>query len=172
MSGNRTLSGSPRTLSGIWIWAQRLVSWESSINTHPPPMALKSWPLQFPVEQTHFLHSQRPISLSPRVFIPSSCLGIEWSKDSSSLRDSPPRAHLVCWIFILHAYYFFSLTPRWLEVVLELPLGVVSHGKVCEGPIHLCKEKKHELVKWEKRLKETQLGVGSWWMTQATSMET
>jgi hypothetical protein len=93
----------PRILSGIWIWAQRLVFWESSINSPPPPMALKTWPHHFPVEQAHILYSQRPISLSPRVFIPSSCLGIEWSKDLSSLCDSPSQARLSCWIFILHA---------------------------------------------------------------------
>jgi hypothetical protein len=163
---------SSQTLSGIWIWAQWLVSWESSINTPPPPTALQSWPLQFPVEQAHFLHSQRSISLSPRAFIASSCLGIEWSKDLSSLSDSPLQAHLGCWIFILHAYYFWSHAPRQLEVALELPLGVVSHGKVCEGPLCLRKGKKQELVKWGKQLKEIWLGVGSWWVTQATSTET
>jgi hypothetical protein len=132
---------SSQTLSRILIWAQRLVSWESSINTPPPPTAQKGWPLQFPVEQSHFLHSQSPISLSPRAFIPSSYLGIEWSKDSSSLCDSPPEAHLGCWIFILHAYYSWSLAPRRLEVALELPLGVVSHDKICECPLHLHKER-------------------------------
>jgi hypothetical protein len=130
-----------RTMSGIWIWAQRLFSWESSINTSPPPTAQKAWPLHFPVEQAHILYSQRSISLSPRAFIPCSCLGIEWSKDSSSLCDSPPQACLGCWIFILHTCYSWSVAPRWLEVPLELPLGVVSRGKVCECLFHLRKEK-------------------------------
>jgi hypothetical protein len=80
--------------------------------TPPPPMALSSWPLLSPVEQAHFLHSKRQNSLSPRASIPSSCLGIEWSKDSSSLCDSPPQARLSCWIFILHAYYSWSIAPR------------------------------------------------------------
>jgi hypothetical protein len=100
-----------RTLSGIRIWAQWLDSWESSISTPPPPMALLSWTLRFTIEQAHFPHPQRPNSLSPRVFIPSSCLGIEWSKDSFFLCDSPPQAHLGCWIFILHAYYSWSFAP-------------------------------------------------------------
>jgi hypothetical protein len=130
-----------RTMSGIWIWAQRLFSWESSINTSPPPTAQKAWSLHFPVEQAHILYSQRPISLSPRAFIPCSCLGIEWSKDSSSLCDSPPQACLGCWIFILHTCYFWSVAPRWLEVPLELPLGVVSREKICECLLHLHKEK-------------------------------
>jgi hypothetical protein len=138
---SRTLSGSPRTLSGIWIWAQRLVSWESSIYTPPPPTALLPWILHFAVEQAHILHSQRSNSLSPRAFIPSSYLGIEWRKDLSSLCDSPHQAHLGYWIFILHTYYAWSLAPRWLEVALELPFVVVSHGKVCEGSLCIHKER-------------------------------
>jgi hypothetical protein len=110
----------PQPLFRFWIRAQRLDSFESSIYTHPPPTALPSWPLHFPVEQAHIIHSKRPNSLSPRASIPNSCLGIEWSKDSSSMCDSPPQAHLGYWIFILCAYYSWSLTPRWLEVALEL----------------------------------------------------
>jgi hypothetical protein len=92
-------------------------------------MALLSWPHHFHAEQAHTLHSQRPNSLSPRAFIPSSCLGIEWSNNSSSLCDSPPQARLVCWIFILHAFYSWSFAPRWLEISLKLLLCVVSIGK-------------------------------------------
>jgi hypothetical protein len=92
-------------------------------------MALHSWPQHFPVEQAHSLHSLRPISLSPRTFIPCSCLGIEWSKGLSSLCGSPPQAHLGCWILILHAYYSWSFAPRWLAVALDLLLYVVSLGK-------------------------------------------
>jgi hypothetical protein len=125
----------------FWIWAQWLVSWEGSINTPPPPTAQKNWPLQFPVKQAHFLHSQRSISLFTRAFISSSCLEIEWSKNLSSLCDSPPQAHLDWWIFILHAYYSLSIAPRRLEVALELMLSMVSRGKVCECLIHLCKER-------------------------------
>jgi hypothetical protein len=158
-------------MSGIWIWAQWLVSWESSINTPSPLTAKRAWPLHFPVEQAHILYSQRPISLSFRTFIPSSCLGIEWSKDLSSLCDSPPQARLDCWIFILHACYSWSIAPRWSEVALELPLGVVSCGKICEGLLCLRKGKKQEIVKWGKRLKETRVVVGSWWATQVTSTE-
>jgi hypothetical protein len=92
-------------------------------------MALFSWLSNFSIERVHPLHSKSLNSLSPRVFIPSSCLGIEWSKDSRSLCDSRPQACLGYWIFILHAYYSWSVTPRWLEVVLKLPLGMVSLGK-------------------------------------------
>jgi hypothetical protein len=128
-TSSRTLSGSPQTLSEIWIWAQWLDSWEAPINIPPPPTALLSWPLHFPVEQALILNSKRPNSLSPRAFILSSCLGIEWSKDLSSLCDSPHQAHLGYWIFILHAYYSWSIGPKWLEVALELPLCVVSLEK-------------------------------------------
>jgi hypothetical protein len=126
---SQTLFGSPRILSGVWIWAQWLDSWESPIYTHTPPMDFYSWPLHFSIKQAHILYSKRLNSLSPRASIRSSCLGIEWSNDSSSLCDSLPQAHLGCWIFILHAYYSWSLPPRWLEVALELPLGVVSLGR-------------------------------------------
>jgi hypothetical protein len=37
---------------------------------------------------------------------------------------------------------------------------VVSLGKVCEGPLHLQKERIKSLVEWRKWLKETRLGVG------------
>jgi hypothetical protein len=37
---------------------------------------------------------------------------------------------------------------------------VVSLKKVCEGPLHLRKERSKNLVEWGKWLKETQLGVG------------
>jgi hypothetical protein len=37
---------------------------------------------------------------------------------------------------------------------------VVSLGKICEGPLHLQKERNKSLVEWEKWLKETWLGVG------------
>jgi hypothetical protein len=37
---------------------------------------------------------------------------------------------------------------------------VVSHGKVCEGPLRLRKERSKSLVEWGKWLKETRLGVG------------
>jgi hypothetical protein len=37
---------------------------------------------------------------------------------------------------------------------------VVSLRKVCEGPLHLRKERNKSLVEWEKWLKETRLGVG------------
>jgi hypothetical protein len=116
----------PWTLSGFWIWAQRLDSLESPIYTNTPPTSLLSWPLHFTVEKALILHLKRPNLLSLRAFIPNSCLGIEWSKDLSSLCDSPPQAHLGCWIFILHAYYSWSFAPRRLEVTLELPLCVVS----------------------------------------------
>jgi hypothetical protein len=55
-------------------------------------------------------------------------LGIEWSKDSSFVRESHLQACLVTWIFILHAYYSWSFTPRRLEVALELLFCVVSIG--------------------------------------------
>jgi hypothetical protein len=99
------------------------------INIHPPPTALLSWSLYFPIEQALILKSKRPNSLSSRAFILSSCLGIEWSKDLSSLCDSPPQAHLDCWIFILYAYHSWSLAPRLLEVAPELPLCVVRLEK-------------------------------------------
>jgi hypothetical protein len=51
------------------------------------------------------------------------------------------------------------------------PKVVVSHEKVCEGQLHLCKERSKNLVEWRKLLKETWLGVGSWWATQAFSIE-
>jgi hypothetical protein len=120
----------PRTLSGFWIWAQWLDSWENFIYTHPSLMALHSWSLLFPLEQAHILYSKRPNPLSPRASIPSSCLWIEWSKNLSFLCDSLPQAHLGCWIFILHAYYSWSLPPRLLEVALEISLCVVSLGKL------------------------------------------
>jgi hypothetical protein len=132
---------SHRTMSGIWIWAQQLVFWENSINTTPSPTAQSAWPLHFPVEQAHILYSKRPISLSPKSFILSSCLWIEWSKDLSSLCDSPPQVRLACWIFILQACYSWSVAPRRLEVALMLPLSVVSHVKVCEGPLRLHKRR-------------------------------
>jgi hypothetical protein len=37
---------------------------------------------------------------------------------------------------------------------------VVSLEKVCEGPLHLRKERSKSLVKWRKWLKETRLRVG------------
>jgi hypothetical protein len=40
------------------------------------------------------------------------------------------------------------------------PNHVVSLGKICEGPLHLRKERSKSLVKWGKWLKETRLGVG------------
>jgi hypothetical protein len=40
------------------------------------------------------------------------------------------------------------------------PKHVVSLGKVCEGPLHLRKERSKSLVEWGKWLKETRLGVG------------
>jgi hypothetical protein len=40
------------------------------------------------------------------------------------------------------------------------PKCVVSLGKVCEGPLHLQKERTKSLVEWGKWLKETRLGVG------------
>jgi hypothetical protein len=40
------------------------------------------------------------------------------------------------------------------------PKRVVSLEKVCEGPLHLQKERTKSLVEWEKWLKETRLGVG------------
>jgi hypothetical protein len=92
-------------------------------NSSPP------WPLHFSIEHAHILHSKRPNSLSLRASIPSSCLGNDWSKDSSSLCDSPRQGHLGYWIFILRAYYSWSLAPRWLEIALELPLCMVSLGK-------------------------------------------
>jgi hypothetical protein len=42
------------------------------------------------------------------------------------------------------------------------PKVVVSHEKVCEGPLHLRNERSKSLVEWAKQLKETQLRVGSW----------
>jgi hypothetical protein len=49
---------------------------------------------------------------------------------------------------------------------------VVNHEKVCEYLFHICKERSKSLVEWRKRLKETRLGVGSWWVIQASSTET
>jgi hypothetical protein len=40
------------------------------------------------------------------------------------------------------------------------PKRVLSLGKICEGPLHLQKERNKCLVEWEKWLKETWLGVG------------
>jgi hypothetical protein len=40
------------------------------------------------------------------------------------------------------------------------PKHVMSLRKVCEGPLHLQKERSRSLVEWEKWLKETQLRVG------------
>jgi hypothetical protein len=40
------------------------------------------------------------------------------------------------------------------------PKRVVSLEKVCEGPLHLWKERIKSLVEWEKWLKKTRLGVG------------
>jgi hypothetical protein len=37
------------------------------------------------------------------------------------------------------------------------PKHVVSLGKVCEGPLHLRKERSMSLVEWGKWLKETRL---------------
>jgi hypothetical protein len=108
---------------------QRLDSWDSSIYIFTPPTALSSWLPHFFVERVYPLHSKSLNSLLPRASIQSSLLGIEWSKDSRSLCDSPPQTCLSCWIFIFHASYFWSFAPKWLEVVLELPLGVMSLGK-------------------------------------------
>jgi hypothetical protein len=119
----------PQTLSGSWIWAQQLDSLESPIYTNTPPTALLSWLLHFPIEQALILNSKRSNSLSPRAFIPSFCVEIEWSKDLSSLCDSPPQTRLGCWIFILRAYYSWRFAPRRLEVSLELLLCVVIFEK-------------------------------------------
>jgi hypothetical protein len=112
----------PQTLFGFWIWAPRQDSWESPINTPPPPMTLHAWLLNFSIEHAHTLHSKRSNSLPPRASIPSSYLGIAWSKGSSSLCDSPLQACLGYWIFVIHTYYSWSVAPRWLEVALEPPL--------------------------------------------------
>jgi hypothetical protein len=40
------------------------------------------------------------------------------------------------------------------------PKRVVNLRKVCEGPLHLRKERSKSLVEWGKWLKETRLGVG------------
>jgi hypothetical protein len=53
----------------------------------------------------------------------------------------------------------------------RVPKVVMIHGKVCEDPLHLRKEEARA-SEVKKRLKETRLGVGSWWATQATSTET
>jgi hypothetical protein len=119
------MSGAYQTMFGFWILAQWLDSWDSSIS----PTVLSSWQTHFPIERVHPLHSKSLNSLLPRASIQSSLLGLEWSKDSRSLFDSPPQACLGCWIFILHTFYSWSFAPRWLEVALELPLGVVSLGK-------------------------------------------
>jgi hypothetical protein len=73
---NRTLSNPARTLFGIQIWAERLDYWERSINIPPPPTSLPLWPLRSPGAKAHFLHLQRPRTLFPRYFTPSS-----WSRD-------------------------------------------------------------------------------------------
>jgi hypothetical protein len=110
-------------------------------------MALFSWQTHFPVERVHPLYSKSLNSLSPRPFIPNSWLGIEWSKDSRSLRDSPPHACLGYWIFIIHTYYSWSFTPRWLEVAIG--------GEPCEFCITLLCDS--ELLKgvlvtpWERK---------------------
>jgi hypothetical protein len=36
----------------------------------------------------------------------------------------------------------------------------MSLGKVCEGPLHIRKERSKSLVEWRKWLKEIRLGVG------------
>jgi hypothetical protein len=56
-------------------------------------------------------------------------LEIEWSNDSSSLCDSPSQARLGCWIFILHNYYSWSITAKWLEIALKLLFYMVSLEK-------------------------------------------
>jgi hypothetical protein len=85
--------------------------------------AFYCWISSFPSSPKAKNHT--PLELSFQVLD----LGIEWSKGSSSLCDSPSQARFGCWIFILHAYYSWSFAPRWLEVSLELPLCAVSLGR-------------------------------------------
>jgi hypothetical protein len=80
---SQTMSGSPKTLSKIWILVQRLDSWDSPILTHPPPITLSSWQTHFPIERVHHLYSKSLNSLSHRASIQSSLLEFKWSKDSS-----------------------------------------------------------------------------------------
>jgi site-specific recombinase XerD len=54
---SRTLSSLARTLSGVQILAQWLVSFELSINSLLPPTVGNSWPGEIPMPQAHFLHS-------------------------------------------------------------------------------------------------------------------
>jgi hypothetical protein len=92
-------------------------------------MGLLSWPNEILVLKAHSLHSK---GLSHSILEHSLQvldLGFEWSKDSTSVCDSPPQACHGCWIFILHTYYSWSYAPRRLEVALKLPLYVVSLGK-------------------------------------------
>jgi hypothetical protein len=125
----RTLSGPARTLSGIQIPAQWLVPFELSIYSPSPPMARISLPDEIPVLKAHFLHFKCLLHLIIEHSLQVLDLEFEWRKDSSFLCDSPPQAHLGSWTFILHDYYSWSFSPRWLEVALELPLCVVSLGK-------------------------------------------
>jgi hypothetical protein len=47
-----------RTMSGFWILAQRLDSWENSINISTPSTTLLSWLSNFPIERVLLLHSK------------------------------------------------------------------------------------------------------------------
>jgi hypothetical protein len=125
----QTLSDPSRILPEIQIWAQQLDSLESPINIPPPPTTLPSCPLRSLGAKAHMLHLQRPKTPPLEISLQVLDLGIEWSKDSSFVCDSPPQACLDSWIFILHTYYSWSCAPRWLEVALELPLCVMSLGE-------------------------------------------
>jgi hypothetical protein len=118
-----------RTLSGIQIPAQQLVPFELSIHSPSPPTARVTWHDENHVLKAHFLLSKGLIHSILEHPLQVLDLGFEWSKDSSFLCDSPPQAFLGSWIFTLHAYYYCSFAPRWLDIALELPLCVVSLEK-------------------------------------------
>jgi hypothetical protein len=99
----------PRTLSNIWIWAQRLVFWESSIYTPPLPTTLFTWPLCSTVVQAHFFHLQRPKSLSPRAFILSSS-SRDWVKQGFGF---------LMWFTFSSSFWLLNLHPPCL-LLLEL----------------------------------------------------
>jgi hypothetical protein len=149
------------TLSGFQISAQWLVSWESPISIHPLPMTLLSWPNKILVLKAYFLHSKGLIHSILEHPLQVLNLGFEWSKDSTSLCDSPPQGHLGSWIFILHTCYYWNIAPRRLKVALELPLCVVSLEKfVLPIFVTVSSSRSAFVTTWvRKGLRETRLFV-------------
>jgi hypothetical protein len=130
----------------FWIWVQRLVPWDSSINTSTIPMALYLGHSIILVLKLIFFISKGPKHSILELSLQVLDLGIEWSQDPSFMCESHIQACLGYWIFILHACYSWSFAPRWLEVALELSLCVMSLGKFV---LPLCDSE--------------QLKVWSWW---------